>query len=250
MIQSSKLEMAIYSRKNLRRIDVLETENEELRTGFTEISKAIGRLKGTNSESAAHILHLRPLIVAGVIDEAETVFYPESPDTYERSAKCLLHSQDNQSGYSIFHCENIDNAALVLKAAYPKVVFADDPPVKTVALGYFNGQKAVDVENSLANSIQTLPNSPKIFSVKGKDGKDYPVDHFEEMYEKSVWPIAKMNFKRTRSHFFTYFRELEVKYNRAHAGTEGTRPRHLSTRIYFEYYRARAWNLICRTFGY
>jgi len=229
---------------------VLETEDEGLRTGFGEVAKAIGRLRGTRSESVGHVLHLRPLVVAGVIDEAETVFYPESPDAYERSARCKVHSQDKESGYSIFHCEDIDNAALVLRAAYPKVVFAEDQPLKTVALGYFNGQKAVEVGNSLENSIQTLSNSPKIYSVKGKDGKDYLVDRFEAMYERSVWPIAKMHFKVTRSHFFTYFRELEVKYDRSHSGTEGTRPRHLSDRIYFEYYRARAWSLICGLFGY
>lgn len=242
--------MVIYTRKNLSRIDVLDTENQELRAGFAEISKAIGRLKGNYSETSAHILHLRPLVVAGVFNENSGVFYPESPDAYQRSANCQLHSQDPESGYSIFHCEDIDNAALVLRAAYPKVIFPDDQPPKMVALGYKGQQKAIDLDNTLPNSIQTLPDTPKIFSIKGKDGKDYPVDKFESMYEKSVWPMAKENFKKTRSHFFTYFRELEVKYDRPHSGSQGTRPRHLSNRVYFEYYRARTWNTITRFFGY
>ena len=235
--------MVIFTRKDLKNIDVIESNDPELRKGFADSAKTIGRFKGNSSESAAHILHLRPLMIGTVNDSESGSFHPESPGTFDRSANCKVMGRHDPSGYAIFECEDIDNALFMLQGSYPKISDARG----NVSIGYLNGKKAVDTEKSLEGGFETVLGTNQIYSIKGKDNKDHPVEEFEKLYEDYIWPTAKVNFKQTRSHYFTYFREIEAKYSLDHKGSEGTRYRHISNKIYLQLYFTKSINFIHQT---
>lgn len=237
--------MVIFTRKDLKTIDVLESNNQELRKGFAESAKTIGRFKSDSSESVAHILHLRPLLIGTVNDSASGSFHPESPGTFDRSANCKVMGRDDPSGYAIFECDNIDNAVFMLQGSYPKISEVGG----NVSIGYLNGQKVVDTEKSLKGGFETVLGTNHIYSIKGKDGKDHNVEEFEKLYEDHIWPTAKIHFKQTRGHYFTYFREIEAKYLLKHKGSEGTRYRNISNKIYLQLYFAKSVNFIRSIFG-
>jgi hypothetical protein len=237
--------MVVLTRNDFRFIDVLESDNLEFRTGFTVSAKFIGKFLAGGLQSPAHILHLRPLIIGTVTDAQDGTFFPESPGAYLKSAKCEALGGDEVSGYKIFQCENIDNAVQVLKYCYPKV----DEVGNSVSIGYFDGKKAVDTEKSLEKSFETTLGSQMIYSVRGKDGKRYPVEYFDRVYDQFLWPVVKVYDKEIRGHYFTYFREIEAKNGYLHKGLEGTRARHLSHKIYLELYTCKMINFFKSILG-
>lgn len=230
--------------KTTPNIDLLETDNLELRKGFTVSACTIGRFSAAGKNVTAHILHLSPFLIGTITEENSGIFFPESPNYNNLSVQCELKIRDLPSKYSVFECENLNGAIFNLDVAYPKIVEKENP----VVLGFDQGEKVVSTGFDIVGGVVTKLGTNEIYAVVGENGV-VNVDQFKEVYEKAVWPIAKLYYRPVRSHYFTYFREYEVKYNLKHSGLQGTRYRHIEGNIYWSIYRARTWASIKSFFG-
>ena len=128
--------------------------------------------------------------------------------------------------------------------AFPKI----KPKEQAVTLAY-EQQKVVSSERDIVGGIITKLGTNEFYGVVGKD-RVIDVDELKLLYEQAVWPVAKMYFKPIRSHYFTYFREYEVKHKLPHSGTGGTRFRHVDGDIGWGIFRAKLWKNIKSVFGY
>lgn len=238
--------MVIYTRKNIQTSDILQSPDEKLRRGFTESAKAIGRFFTNSKRTTAHILHSEPLLIGAFSQDDFGDFHPESPEMYSKHSKCVKKDRHEQSGYTIYECESIPGASQLLEVGYPKIKTS----TSSVSIGYFSDQKVVDTEANLPESIITEIGTNQVYGLISPNGQKYSIEEFKDLYDKAVWPIAKMYSRKIRSHYFTYFREYEVKNSLAHSGAKGTRHRHIEGDIYWSLWRAKTWNRIKSFFGF
>ncbi|OMJ92704.1 hypothetical protein SteCoe_4446 [Stentor coeruleus] len=238
--------MVIYTRKNIQTCDILQSPDEKLRRGFIESSKSIGRFFTNSQETTAHILHTEPLFIGTFSQYDFGEFHPEIPEMYSKHSKCIKKGRHEQSGYTIYECESIPGASQILEVAYPKI------KVNTtqVSIGYSSGQKVVDTEGNLPGSIITEIGTNQVYGLISQNGQKHSVEEFKDLYNDTVWPIAKLYSRRIRSHYFTYFREYEVKNYLEFSGAKGTRHRHIEGDAYWSLWRAKNWNRIKSFFGF
>ena len=229
--------MSFFYRKDIKTNDFLDCPEEALRVGFMNSAKTIGKFVTNNGNTTAHILHVRPLIIAAISSEETGRFFPESPGLYESFTNCKVTDKDKETNYSIYECEDMVGAYYKLASVIPKI----KPKENLVILAYQN-QKVITKNEEVVGGIVTDLGTNEVYEVVGENGR-IPVDKFRDLYDRAVWPTAKVYFKNVRSHYFTYFREYEVKYNLSFSGLEGTRYRRVDGNLRWNIFKgkAKAW---------
>jgi hypothetical protein len=238
--------MVIYSQSPSENTDLLNSEDEFLRRGFSTSAKTIGAFQTSSSSTTAHILHPCPLLIGAITTASSGDFYPYSPGYYDKSTPCHRKFIDPKHNYAVFECETLSGGAFNLDFTYPKI--KTEP--KAVTLAWTNSGKVLDTENKTVGGIVTKVGSNQFIGIVGEKGEIIAVEELKEAYNEAVWPVAKLYDFKIRGKYFTYFREYEVKKELKPSGLDGTRFRHIEGNVYFSLYRARAWNFIKRIFGY
>ncbi|CAG9317884.1 unnamed protein product [Blepharisma stoltei] len=227
----------MFKRKDIKTSDVLDCPYENLRRGFAESACAVGAFKTSSGTNTAHILYFQPLIIGTVTTEETGNFYPESPGFYGKFTSCKSIAKSSNN-YTLMQCDKIDGDALRLKAAYPKIYSKDEDKY---FLGYSNeNQQKILTKNpeeiSMKGAILTDIGTDKIFGVVGENGV-IDVDEFYEIYDNYIYPRAQIYNTTISKHYFTYFREYEVKHELSHKGREGNRPRFIDMSLRREKYK-------------
>ena len=212
----------MYKKKNINSLNLLDTDNLVLRENFKATGSCIGMFQAKEETRTAHVLHSNPLIIGTFTSQDSGHFYPDSPPYQGKSVECTALGR-HDSGYTAMQCKSLGGETIHLEVATPSLA----PGENLYKVGYSEGTKCVSKEHqgsSMAGGIVSYQATSEFFSVLTEDS-EVGVEELAPFYEKLVWPVANLYFKKLRQKYFTYFRECEALKNQRFSGSEGNRAR-------------------------